>query len=125
MKLYSTSLECSRYRQGSPTLATFLKGPINEGFSCSPFCETYYSFQGEYFQMTLYAYLKLKRFSSYIGIALLTITGGLDMALDLNYSLVKLVQFTIDNSCISAGANRYGARAIGAFLNTSPGAEIA
>ncbi|GJR76845.1 hypothetical protein Tco_0089210, partial [Tanacetum coccineum] len=30
-------------------------------------------------------------FSSYIGIALLTITGGLDMALDLNYSLGCLV----------------------------------
>ncbi|GJW62162.1 hypothetical protein Tco_0111497 [Tanacetum coccineum] len=35
----------------------------------------------------LISYLKLKRFSSDIGIALLTITGGLDMFLDLNYSL--------------------------------------
>ncbi|GJU01569.1 hypothetical protein Tco_0059294 [Tanacetum coccineum] len=39
----------------------------------------------------LISYLKLKRFSSYIGIALLMITGGLDMALDLNYSLGRLV----------------------------------
>ncbi|GJS30195.1 hypothetical protein Tco_0490815 [Tanacetum coccineum] len=33
----------------------------------------------------------LKRFSSYIGIALLTTMGGLDMALHLNYSLGCLV----------------------------------
>nr|GEW82687.1 putative reverse transcriptase domain-containing protein [Tanacetum cinerariifolium] len=40
-----------------------------------------------YFQHDLISYLKLKRFSSYVGIALLTITGSLDTALDLNYFL--------------------------------------
>nr|GEV67250.1 hypothetical protein [Tanacetum cinerariifolium] len=44
-----------------------------------------------YFQHDLISYLKLKRFSSYVGIALLTITGGLDTALDLNYFLSFLM----------------------------------
>nr|GFC87095.1 hypothetical protein [Tanacetum cinerariifolium] len=44
-----------------------------------------------HFQHDLISYLKLKRFSSYIGIALLTITGNLDTALDLNYHLGCLV----------------------------------
>ncbi|GJR55887.1 hypothetical protein Tco_1406408 [Tanacetum coccineum] len=57
----------------------------------SPFAKTYHSFPRRHFQHDLISYLKLKRFSSYVGIALLTITGGLDMALDLNYLLSRLV----------------------------------
>ncbi|GJT49985.1 hypothetical protein Tco_0976142, partial [Tanacetum coccineum] len=50
----------------------------------SPFAKTYHSFLWRYFQRDLIPHLKLKGFSSYISIALLTITGGLDTALDLN-----------------------------------------
>ncbi|GJS41845.1 hypothetical protein Tco_0566888 [Tanacetum coccineum] len=57
----------------------------------SPFAKTYHSFPRRYFQNDLVSYLKLKRFSSYVGIALLTITSGLDTVLDLNYFLGCLV----------------------------------
>nr|GEZ02577.1 hypothetical protein [Tanacetum cinerariifolium] len=43
--------------------------------------------QWRYLQHNLISQLKLKRFSSYVGIALLTITSSLDTALDLNYLL--------------------------------------
>ncbi|GJU36064.1 hypothetical protein Tco_1184418 [Tanacetum coccineum] len=65
--------------------------PMLTRVQLSPFAKTYHSFPRRHFQHDLISYLKLKRFSSYIGIALLTITGGLDMALDLNYSLGCLV----------------------------------
>nr|GEV44640.1 hypothetical protein [Tanacetum cinerariifolium] len=57
----------------------------------SSFAKTYHLFPLRYFQHDLISYLKLKRFSSYVGIALLTITGGLDTDLDLNYFLGHLV----------------------------------
>ncbi|GKA96827.1 hypothetical protein Tco_0818922 [Tanacetum coccineum] len=39
----------------------------------------------------LISYLKLKGFPSHVGITLLTITGSLNTALDLNYFLSRLV----------------------------------
>nr|GEX09853.1 hypothetical protein [Tanacetum cinerariifolium] len=57
----------------------------------SPFAKTYHSLPKRYFQHDLISYLKLKRFSSYVGIALLMIKGSLDTALDLNYLLSCLV----------------------------------
>nr|GEU60841.1 hypothetical protein [Tanacetum cinerariifolium] len=57
----------------------------------SLFAKTYHPFPWRYFQHDLISYLKLKMFSSYIGIALLTITSGLDTDFDLNYFLVRLV----------------------------------
>ncbi|GJT52231.1 hypothetical protein Tco_0978388 [Tanacetum coccineum] len=59
--------------------------------SAFPRCQNVSLLSKETLSHDLISYLKLKRFSSYIGIALLTITGGLDMALDLNYSLGCLV----------------------------------
>ncbi|GJW40022.1 hypothetical protein Tco_0065867 [Tanacetum coccineum] len=44
-----------------------------------------------YLQHDLISYLKLKGFPSYVGITLLTITGGLDTTLDLNNLLSRLV----------------------------------
>ncbi|GKD72614.1 hypothetical protein Tco_1330896 [Tanacetum coccineum] len=66
----------------------------------SPFAKTYQSFPRRHFQHDLI---------SYIGIALLTITGGLDMALDLNYSLGCLVddlwasKMTVPNFSLADG----------------------
>ncbi|GJW38320.1 hypothetical protein Tco_0064165 [Tanacetum coccineum] len=47
--------------------------------------------QRRYFQHDLVSYLKLEGFSSYVSIALLTIAGGLDAALDLDDFLSRLV----------------------------------
>nr|GEY05036.1 DNA-directed DNA polymerase [Tanacetum cinerariifolium] len=47
------------------------------------FAKMYDPFPWRHFQHDLISHLKLKGFSSYIGIALLTITGGLDTTLDL------------------------------------------
>ncbi|GKF62726.1 hypothetical protein Tco_0182780, partial [Tanacetum coccineum] len=75
----------------------------------SSFAKAYHPFPRRHFQHDLISYLKLKRFSSYIGIALLTITGGLDMALDLNYSLGCLMddlwasELTVPNFSLAYG----------------------
>ncbi|GKD73318.1 hypothetical protein Tco_1331600, partial [Tanacetum coccineum] len=57
----------------------------------SPFAKTYHPLPWRHFQHDLISHLKLEGFSSYVGIALLTITGGLDTALDLNDLLSHLV----------------------------------
>ncbi|GJS62858.1 hypothetical protein Tco_0677422 [Tanacetum coccineum] len=57
----------------------------------SSFAKTYHSFPWRYFQHDLISNLKLKGFPSYVGIALLTIMGSLDAALDLNNLLSCLV----------------------------------
>ncbi|GJU73227.1 hypothetical protein Tco_1264632 [Tanacetum coccineum] len=57
----------------------------------SSFAKTYHSFPWRYFQHDLISHLKLKGFPSYVGIALLTIMGSLNMALDLNNLLSFLV----------------------------------
>nr|GEU46852.1 hypothetical protein [Tanacetum cinerariifolium] len=59
----------------------------------SLFAKTYHSIPWQYFQHDLIPHLKLKWFLSYIGIALLTITGSLDMALDLD----NLLSFLVDD----------------------------
>ncbi|GJW15981.1 hypothetical protein Tco_0020114 [Tanacetum coccineum] len=62
----------------------------------SLFAKTYHSLPWQYFQHDLISYLKLKRFSSYVSIDLLTIMGGLDTTLDLNYFLGR-------SSCMISG----------------------
>ncbi|GJU33443.1 hypothetical protein Tco_1177032 [Tanacetum coccineum] len=62
-----------------------------ERVQLSPFAKTYHSFPRGYFQHDLVSYLKLKGFLSYVSIALLTIMGGLDAALDLNDFLSRLL----------------------------------
>ncbi|GKC96956.1 hypothetical protein Tco_1162398 [Tanacetum coccineum] len=57
----------------------------------SPFVKKYHSLLWRYFQHEIISHLKLKGFPSYVGIALLTITGSLDMALDLNNLLSCLM----------------------------------
>ncbi|GJR03214.1 hypothetical protein Tco_0526198 [Tanacetum coccineum] len=51
----------------------------------------HHSFPWRYFQHDLISYLKLKGFPSYVCIALLTITGSLNTALDLNNLLSCLI----------------------------------
>nr|GEV70360.1 putative reverse transcriptase domain-containing protein [Tanacetum cinerariifolium] len=59
--------------------------------STFPVCQNVSPLSMMYFQHDLIFYLKLKGFPSYVDIALLTITGGLDTALDLNDLLSRLV----------------------------------
>ncbi|GKA45492.1 hypothetical protein Tco_0738288 [Tanacetum coccineum] len=73
---------------------------ISTGTSSGSRRETHYElysaalgvqFDRRYFQHDLVSYLKLKGFPSYVNIALLMITSGLDAALDLNDFLSRLV----------------------------------
>ncbi|GJX62762.1 reverse transcriptase domain-containing protein [Tanacetum coccineum] len=65
------------------------KVQYNDG-SAFPFAKKYHPFHGDTSACHV-SYLKLKVFPSYVGIALLAVTGGLDTALDLNDLLSRLV----------------------------------
>ncbi|GJS58053.1 hypothetical protein Tco_0652837 [Tanacetum coccineum] len=69
---------------------TFLQVQYNEG-SAFPVCQNVLPSPWRYFPHDLISQLKIKGFLSYIGIAFLTFTGGLDMALDLNNLLSCLI----------------------------------
>nr|GEZ09593.1 putative reverse transcriptase domain-containing protein [Tanacetum cinerariifolium] len=80
--------------------------------------------QWRYFQHDLISHLKLKRFSSYNDVALLTITGSLDTVLDLHYLLGCLVDDLWAMSCLSpTSAQQIGDRHLRPY-NASNGAAL-
>ncbi|GJT35729.1 hypothetical protein Tco_0926148 [Tanacetum coccineum] len=68
-----------------------LKGPILSRVKLSPFSKTYHPFSWGHFQHDLIFNLKLKGLSSYVSVALLTLTCSLNTDLDLNDLLICLV----------------------------------